>query len=132
MFEVSLYGLKNCSTCIKARKWLVAQGLECHFIDYRDTPVDPGSLTTWADSIGWDKLVNRSSVAWRNLPEDKKTPTSTQHWLDLIAAFPTLIRRPVAVGRDGQVLVGFSESTYNAHFVPSTGDSSVHDHSDPA
>lgn len=132
MTKVLLYGLKNCSTCVKATKWLVAHGFNHEFIDYRAKPVDPQSLTTWADQIGWEKLVNRSSMAWRNLTDEQKTPAAPQQWLDLIAAHPTLIKRPVAVDEEGLVSVGFSEKQYNERFIPSTPDAHAHAHSNPA
>ncbi|HCP78159.1 MAG TPA: arsenate reductase, partial [Pusillimonas sp.] len=33
--SVVLYGLKKCSTCVKAMKWLDAQGIQYRFVDYR-------------------------------------------------------------------------------------------------
>ena len=36
---VKIYGLKNCDTCRKARKWLDRFGVAHEFIDYRDDKV---------------------------------------------------------------------------------------------
>lgn len=117
MTIVQLYGLKNCSTCVKAMKWLEQQKVKFQFTDYRDHPVDAGQLSAWADELGgWEKLVNRASMTWRNLPEERKTPSSTQQWQALIAEFPALIKRPVSVKPDGGVSVGFSEKKYSELF----------------
>lgn len=117
MSQLILYGLAKCSTCVKARKWLDAQGVPHTFIDYRDNPVAPEKLTAWASSLGgWEKLANRASMTWRNLPIERKTPESDEQWLALIAEFPTLVRRPVA-DNAGTVGVGFSEKTYTARFL---------------
>jgi len=70
-------------------------------------------LRGWAKALGgWEKLVNRASLTWRNLDESLKSPSSDAQWLDLIARFPALVRRPVAVFDDGVVTAGFSEKRY--------------------
>ncbi len=110
---VKLYGLAKCSTCIKARTWLDAHGISHAFQDYRDIPVDPITLKAWAEALGgWEKLVNRASMTWRNLDDSLKTPTSDKEWLSLIAQYPALIRRPVTVYADHAVTVGFNEKRF--------------------
>lgn len=47
-----VYGLNNCDTCRKARKWLASQGLEADFIDYREHPVGADALRDWAGQVG--------------------------------------------------------------------------------
>lgn len=116
--QATLYGLAKCSTCVKARDWLTAQGVAHDFIDYRDHPVDPGTLKSWADKLGgWEKLVNRASMTWRNLADDRKTAQTDAEWTQLIAEYPALVRRPVAVTVDGEVSVGFSEKRYVERFA---------------
>ena len=43
MTRTTLYGLKQCSTCVKAREWLKAHNVEHDFVDYRDAPVAPAT-----------------------------------------------------------------------------------------
>jgi Spx/MgsR family transcriptional regulator len=110
---VKLYGLAKCSTCMKARAWLDAQGMPHVFEDYRDVPIEPATLKAWAGSLGgWEKLVNRASMTWRNLEDNLKTPASDKEWLSLIAQYPALIRRPVTVYADHSVTVGLNEKRY--------------------
>ncbi|MGG4775829.1 Spx/MgsR family RNA polymerase-binding regulatory protein [Paenalcaligenes sp. Me52] len=105
-----VYGIKNCSTCVKALKWLEEQGQKVEFIDYRANPVDPTLLLDWAKQLGeWPKLVNRASMTWRNLDESLKTPETDADWLAIIAAHPTVVRRPVTVKADGKAIAGFNE-----------------------
>ena len=114
MKPIQLYGLKRCSTCVKAMKWLEEQGHSYEFTDYRDEPVPASVLVHWKDELGgWEKLVNRASMTWRNLPDARKTPQDDAHWLALIEEFPTLVRRPVRVDADGRVNVGFSIKKYD-------------------
>ncbi|AFK63097.1 hypothetical protein TKWG_15500 [Advenella kashmirensis WT001] len=48
MSVIRQYGLKRCSTCVKARKWLQERGEQVEFTDYRDEPADSALLKTWA------------------------------------------------------------------------------------
>jgi len=67
---IAVYGLNTCDTCKKARNWLARHKVEHEFIDYRAHPVPPPILKEWAKKAGgWEKLVNRSSMTWRNLPK---------------------------------------------------------------
>lgn len=118
MGTVQLYGLKQCSTCVKAMAWLEQQGVPFGFTDYRAQPVAPAVLTAWAEALGgWEKLVNRASMTWRNLPPGRKTPDTADAWLALIAEFPALVKRPVTVDAAGKVSVGFSEKKYREIFA---------------
>ncbi|MGB3289022.1 MAG: Spx/MgsR family RNA polymerase-binding regulatory protein [Burkholderiaceae bacterium] len=118
MSTVQLYGLKNCSTCVKAMRWLEQRGVDYRFTDYRDHPLAPQALREWAAELGgWEKLVNRASMTWRNLPQESKSPASDEAWLDLVASFPTLIRRPLTIDAAGRASVGFSEKKYGDLFA---------------
>lgn len=117
MDTFQMYGLKRCSTCVKAREWLAAQGLDSTFTDYRDTPVSADRLQGWADAAGgWPALVNRSSTTWRTLSDEQKQADDDAQWLALVTAYPALVRRPVLVRGDGALLLGFSEARY-ADFI---------------
>ncbi len=118
MSTVQVYGLKKCSTCVKAIKWLEQHKVAFSFTDYRDHPIAPGQLKAWAGELGgWEKLVNRASMTWRNLPDERKAPDADNQWLSLIAEYPALVRRPVALAGDGSVHVGFSEKKYGELFA---------------
>ena len=108
-----LYGLKRCDTCVKAQRWLAAQDIGFAFTDYREHPIAPERLREWAGQLGgWEKLVNRASTTWRNLPEAAREPADDEAWLTLIAEYPALVRRPVLVTPDGRVSVGFKEAAW--------------------
>ncbi|NZA26058.1 Spx/MgsR family RNA polymerase-binding regulatory protein [Luteimonas sp. SJ-92] len=113
----TLYGLKNCDTCGKARKWLDRFGVAHEFVDYRDTPQSPQTLADWAAQAGgWDALVNKSSTTWRNLPPPRKTPGSEAEWKLLLREYPQLVRRPVIVTADGVATQGFTDNGFKKRF----------------
>lgn len=115
--KVRIFGLNKCDTCRKARAWLDEHGVAYDFIDYRDNPVPAETLTQWAASVGgWEKLVNRASLTWRNLPPERKTPDAPGQWLALISEYPALVRRPVLVQPGRNAVTGFSDKKYGEIF----------------
>jgi len=115
--SVDVYGLGTCDTCRKARNWLKRFDIAHEFVDYRANPVAPATLKEWAAQLGgWDKLVNRASTTWRQLPEPRKSPGSDPEWTLLLKEYPTLVKRPVLVTPDGVVSVGFSDKAWKARF----------------
>jgi Spx/MgsR family transcriptional regulator len=108
-----MYGLTQCSTCLKARAWLDQHAVAHQFIDYRAHPLGADDLKKWAQALGgFEKLVNRASMTWRQLADALKDPQTDAQWLDLIAQYPALIRRPLTIYVDGSVTVGFNEKRY--------------------
>jgi len=113
---IHLYGLEKCSTCDKARKWLDKHKIAHTFTDYRKERPDPATLKAWAKAAGgWEALVNRTGMTWRNLPPARKTPGSDPEWLLLIKEYPALVRRPVVVQGD-EVSLGFTDKLFDRLF----------------
>jgi len=115
--SIVLYGLPNCDTCRKARKWLERADIDFDFVDYRAKPVPAPVLKLWARKLGgWEKLVNKASTTWRQLPDTLKNPGSDTRWTRLVADYPALVRRPVVEREDGSVSAGFSEARFGKLF----------------
>ena len=113
----TVYGLDTCDTCRKARNWLKRFELEHTFVDYRAQRIPPETLKAWAAQLGgWDKLVNRASTTWRQLPETRKAPGSDPEWTLLLKEHPALVKRPVLVTDDGAVSVGFTDNAWKLRF----------------
>jgi Spx/MgsR family transcriptional regulator len=113
----TLYGLTNCDTCRKARKWLDRFGVAHTFVDYREQPQPPETIAGWKQQAGgWDELVNKSSTTWRNLAPHRKAPGSDAEWKLLLREYPQLIRRPVVVTDDGRMTQGFSDNGFKQRF----------------
>ena len=93
---MKLYGLKNCDSCKKALKALQSAGKSVEFIDLRATPVTAEQLQNWLGKHGDAVLVNRKSTTWRGLDDHARQ----QPVLALLAAHPTLIKRPVIESGD--------------------------------
>ncbi|HUX73117.1 MAG TPA: Spx/MgsR family RNA polymerase-binding regulatory protein [Steroidobacteraceae bacterium] len=115
--SVTVYGLPNCDTCRKARRWLERADVTHVFVDYRADPVPAAILRDWAARLGgWESLVNKSGPTWRHLLPQRKNPASGPEWLLLLKEYPALIRRPVLVRDQAQVTVGFSAAGFKRLF----------------
>ncbi|RBP26575.1 arsenate reductase [Marinobacter pelagius] len=103
---MKLYGIKNCDTVKKARKWLDDQGISYEFHDFKKDGLSSEKLREWEQAIGWETLLNRRGTTWRKLPDDVRDNISAQSAHDIMLENPSIIKRPV-VERDGEVFVGF-------------------------
>ena len=112
---LDLYGIPNCDTVKKARRWLDEEGVEYVFHDYKKEGVDEQALERWADCCGWQVLLNRRGTTFRKLEEADKADIDRDKALALMAAHPSLIKRPVAE-RAQTVLVGFAQSEWENAF----------------
>ena len=110
---IDIYGIPNCETVRKARKWLDKNDVEHTFHDFKKAGVDRASLERWADRVGWEILLNRRGTTWRKLPDDEKADIERDKAIDLMQEHPSLIKRPVVEKQKGErVLVGFTESEW--------------------
>ncbi|HHM04708.1 MAG TPA: ArsC family reductase [Gammaproteobacteria bacterium] len=108
---VTLYGIKNCDTVRRARRWLDAQGVAYRFHDLRADGLNDTRLRAWARQVGWESLLNRRSATWRRLPATTRESLDEQSALRLMLKEPTLIKRPV-LDTGGRVRVGFDEAGF--------------------
>jgi arsenate reductase len=115
MTPVTLYGIKNCDTMKKARAWLDARGVAYAFHDYKASGLAPEVLRGWAESVGWETLLNRAGTTFRKLPEADRVGLDEKKALALMLAQPSMIKRPVLDG-GATLVVGFKPETYAARF----------------
>ncbi|MBB5517287.1 Spx/MgsR family RNA polymerase-binding regulatory protein [Amphiplicatus metriothermophilus] len=110
---MKLYGLKTCDACRKAIRALKESGRAVDFVDLRADGASRKQIEAWAKAAGWRKLLNRSSTTWRGLDAADKENLDEKKALALMAANPTLIKRPV-IEMDGKVFIGWSDATREA------------------
>jgi len=114
--SITLYGIPNCDTVKKARKWLDAQGIAYAFHDYKKQGADAGKIAGWVDQAGWEKVLNRAGTTFRKLPEADREGLDAAKAVKLMAANPSCIKRPV-VEHKGGLLVGFKQDEWEAAFA---------------
>jgi arsenate reductase len=109
--KIVIYGIKNCDTMTKARKWLDGRGVAYAFHDYRVDGLDKARLKEWVKALGWEKLLNKSSATYRELPGAAKQGLTEAKATALMLENPTMIKRPV-LDIGGDLLVGFKPEAY--------------------
>lgn len=108
---VTLHGIRNCDTVKKARAWLDEHDVAYAFHDYKKVGADPALLARWAQAVGWEVLLNRAGTTFRALPEADRADVDEPKALALMAAHPSLIKRPMLEHPDG-VFVGFKPDRF--------------------
>ena len=108
---LKLYGIPNCDTVKKARKWLETNGVDYEFVDFRKNPLSAAQLKDWVANVGLDTLLNKRSRTWRELDKDQQDSSNPAKMLQLMREMPTLIKRPVLVDKN-ILLVGFNNTEY--------------------
>jgi arsenate reductase (glutaredoxin) len=102
-----VYGIANCDTVKKARRWLEASDIDYRFHDFRKDGVPEAALERWAIDLGWQALLNRQSTTWRSLDETERARAcDASSAVQLLRGHPTMIKRPV-IEWPGGVTVGF-------------------------
>ncbi len=117
----TLYGIKNCDTVKKARKWLDDNGIAYQFHDFRAEGLTPELLQHFAADVDWNTLLNRNSTSWRQLSDAQKSDLSQDKAIQLMLDTPTLIKRPI-LDIGNRLIVGFNarDGGYALHLSVTT------------
>ena len=87
---ITLYGIPNCDTVRKARKWLDANGIEFDFHDFRKNGLDEKQLKRWVKELGWEVLLNKRGMMWRKLPDNQKENIDEKKAIAIMLAEPVI------------------------------------------
>ena len=110
---IHLYGIPNCDTVKKARTWLIEQGLEHSFHDFKKQSPSVEQCLAWSQAVGWANLINKRGTTWRALNETSQASLMDDTSAAQLAhANPSLIKRPVVEWANGETTVGFQAETW--------------------
>ena len=110
---LTMYGIKNCDTLKKARRWLEAHQIEYRFHDYRADGLERAQLDTFIAELGWQALLNTRGTTWRKLDESlRNSIDNADAAAALMLEMPAIIKRPLLCAPGRPMLLGFSESSY--------------------
>ena len=108
---IKIYGIPNCDTMKKARKWLDKNALEYEFHDYKKQGVPEKNLSNWVKKAGWDVVLNKRGTTWRKLDDNVKNNIDETSSIQVMLDNASAIKRPVL--ESGKILlVGFKEDDY--------------------
>jgi len=115
---VTIYTLRQCSTCKDATRWLRAHGVDFIEKPIRETPPTLPELRTVLAGQGGEirRLFNSSGIEYRALKMAEKLPKLTEaQALETLAGNGHLVKRPFVVGK-GVTLLGFDPERWAAAF----------------
>lgn len=111
--SIKIYGIPNCDTVKKARKWLEANTLEYEFHDFKKQGLTEEKLKHWFDVLGKERVVNTRGTTWRKLPEEAKSLEDEGALIVLALENLSIIKRPV-LEKESNLLIGYDESAYHS------------------
>ncbi|RED13107.1 ArsC/Spx/MgsR family protein [Pontivivens insulae] len=110
-----VYGIPNCTTVRKARKFMEAEGHEHAFTAFAKADDLPTLIRGWVERAGLETVLNARSATFQALDDvDKERAVAdSAHAIALMSADPRLIKRPV-LDTGAAVLTGFDEAAWRA------------------
>ena len=112
---ITVYGISNCDTVKKARKWLDTHDVGYEFHDYKKMGIDKATLSQWCKNLGWETLLNKRGTTWRKLPDADREGVTQASAIQLMLNNTSLIKRPV-IDNGTTLLAGFDEEQYTSTF----------------
>ena len=106
-----MYGIPNCDTTKKARKWLEENNVNYTFHNYKKDGVPERKLKKWIRSVGWEMLLNKRGTTWRKLDKDIKESVNEESALKIMLNYPSIIKRPI-LEHGKNIIIGFAENEY--------------------
>ena len=104
----------NCTTCQKAKRWLLENGIAIQERNIKEQNPSKEELAQWqlASGLPMRKFFNTSGLLYREQQLSKKLPgLSEEEQLELLSTDGMLVKRPIVT--DGKiVLVGFREKEW--------------------
>lgn len=112
----TLYGIGNCDTIAKARKWMEQRSIAYNFHDYKKAGITQEKLSDWCILLGWEVVLNKGGTTFKKLPEANKQNIDDNKAIMLMMENPSMIKRPILEHGD-EILVGFKSGEYEALLI---------------
>lgn len=111
MSKVVMFGIKNCDTIKKAKKWLEQENIAFEFHDYRQQGIEREWLTNAVSELGWELVLNKRGTTYRQLSQEQKDSMDESLAIELMLEQPAMIKRPI-LSVDDQLHIGFKADQY--------------------
>jgi len=116
---ITLFGINNCDTVKKAKKWLDNEKITFDFYDFKKQPLTSEILTQFVNLSDWSLLFNKRSTTYRNLNDEIKNNLTAEHAFEQALLQPTLLKRPlllIETESNQKLYLGFKPTNYQAIF----------------
>ncbi len=104
---LKLYGIPNCDTIRKTKKFLEQHTIPFQFIDVRQSPIPAERLREIIRKLGMDKVLNRRGQTYRRLGIKEKQLNDDQLF-QLLVEEQAMIKRPL-LQNNNNYFIGYDE-----------------------
>jgi Spx/MgsR family transcriptional regulator len=111
-----MFGIPNCDTIKKAKKWLESEGIEFEFHDYRKQGISEDLVKAFCSELGWELVLNKRGMTYRQLTQEQKDTLTEEVAIALLVEQPAMIKRPI-LKVDSKLHVGFKADQYATIFA---------------
>jgi len=109
--NVIMFGIPNCDTIKKAKKWLDSHNINYQFHDYRKQGIDQALVSRFCQALGWEAVLNKRGTTYRQLTDEQKQSLNENSAIELMVELPAMIKRPILLV-DEQLHIGFKPDQY--------------------
>ncbi|MFY8349657.1 ArsC family reductase [Pseudoalteromonas sp. SSM20] len=113
---IKLFGIPNCDTIKKAKKWLEQNNIEYTFHDYRKDGIDAQMVTQFCQQLDWQHVLNKRGTTYRQLDDATKESLNAESVVSLLVEQPAMIKRPI-LDKEGELHLGFKAEQYKSIFA---------------
>ncbi|MEZ9395972.1 ArsC family reductase [Vibrio splendidus] len=113
---ITMFGIPNCDTIKKAKKWLETEGIEFEFHDHRKQGINEELVKTFCSELGWELVLNKRGTTYRQLTQEQKDTLTEEKAVALLVEQPAMIKRPI-LKVEGKLHIGFKADQYAAIFA---------------
>lgn len=93
--------------------WLEQHNKAYQFYNFKKEGVSKELLQHWSSQVPWQTLLNKKGTTWRGFTEAQQTAAGTKAGaLKLMAAHPSVIKRPVLQKGETVIAIGFDALEY--------------------
>ncbi|GBL03116.1 ArsC family reductase [Glaciecola sp. KUL10] len=119
MSNVTLFGIPNCDTIKKAKKWLNDNEVDFEFHDYRKDGLENSWLQKAEEALSWENILNKRGTTFRQLSDEQKNTLNKENAIALMIEMPAMIKRPILQineNNNQQFYLGFKPAQYEDIF----------------
>ncbi|MCF2858076.1 ArsC family reductase [Pseudoalteromonas sp. SMS1] len=113
--SIVLYGIPNCDTIKKAKKFLEQNDIEYTFHDYRKDGLTAQQLDTFVANLGWETVLNKRGTTYRALSDEQKQNLNEASAKQYMLESPAMIKRPI-LAFNSNYHIGFKADQYQEIF----------------
>lgn len=104
----TLFGIPNCDTIKRTRKFLDEHAIDYQFHDYKKQGCTKALIEQFLQHFSYQELINTRGTTWRKLPDSIKDTLDTSSAIKLMIEQPSMIKRPL-IQSEESYLLGYDE-----------------------